>query len=95
MDWISVDKKTPEQGQRIICAGLRGAVFIGYYVGRETGCFEFEKHVVSISKCGERRTAIEAWMPVPEPYTILKKRKEFLRIREAYYYRTRRRKQSK
>lgn len=84
MEWIPVDEKAPEVGQTIICAGLRGAMFVGSYCGIEIGGFQRKKHIASLSTGSKDRREIEAWMPAPNPYVNLKKYNEFLEIRRKY-----------
>ena len=88
VEWIPVDKKAPEIGQRIICTGLRGTVFVGVYLGVRDGVFGNTAHTVRLGGSNSTRVrGIEAWMPAPAPYQNLKKMDEFNRLRAAYYER--------
>ena len=87
VEWIPVDEKAPEIGQRIICTGRRMAVFVGYYRGIEAGFQNRERFCVSQKADSERKIEFIAWMPAPEPYQDRKKYEEFVAIRKAYHSR--------
>ena len=59
MEWISVEDRLPEEGQRVL------ALFVTHFM--EVACFKDGEWKVSFDDWSEYLFPISHWMPLPEP----------------------------
>ena len=87
VEWIPVDKKAPEVGQRIICTGVYLGLFVGYYRGTDIVHQCIVRHLASLMVDSVKTREFVAWMPAPEPYKGRERHEKFMAISAAYYQR--------
>lgn len=84
-DWNLIEEKEPPKDKLTLFCGIRGAVFLGYYVGDAHHFLGYSRGARPLGERGKTRT-VTAWLPVPNPYIDKKKLEEFERIRKEYIF---------